>query len=62
MKRKFILASVVSVTLMGTAPAIFGADRDNGRLAIRNENRVEYSQVPGEVKRASSRSLIPATR
>ena len=52
MKSKFILASVVSLTLMGVAPTVFAADRNNDRIQIRDENRVDYSQVPGEVKRA----------
>ncbi len=52
MKKKFILASVVSLTLMGVAPTVFAADRDNNRIQIRDENRVEYNQVPGDVKRA----------
>jgi hypothetical protein len=38
---------------MGVAPTVFAADRDsNSRIQIRDENRVEYSQVPGDVKRA----------
>src|SRR3954471_16963935 len=53
MKSKLILASVVSLTLMGVAPSVFAADRNtNNRIQVRDENRVDYSQVPGEVKRA----------
>ncbi|HEV8291309.1 MAG TPA: PepSY-like domain-containing protein [Tepidisphaeraceae bacterium] len=53
MKRNFILASVVSVTLMGVAPTMFAADRNNNAGAqLRDENRIDYSQVPGDVKRA----------
>src|SRR3989440_412097 len=52
MKAKFILSSVVSLTLMGVAPTVFAADRNNDRIQIRDESRVDYSQVPGEVKRA----------
>jgi len=51
MKKKFILASVVSLTLMGVAPTVFAADRNDG-IQIRDEHRVDYSQVPGDVKRA----------
>ena len=56
MKKQFILASVVSLTLMGVAPSVFAADR-NDRITIRDENRVEYSQVPGDVKRAIEPNL-----
>src|SRR6266576_3330245 len=52
MKKKLILASVVSLTLMGVAPTVFAADRNDARIQIRDENRVDYSQVPGDVKRA----------
>ena len=52
MKKKLILASVVSLTLMGIAPTVFAADKDNSRIQIRDENRVDYNQVPGDVKRA----------
>lgn len=52
MKRNFILASVVSLTLAGVAPMVMAADRNDSRIEARNENRVEYSQVPGDVKRA----------
>src|SRR5258706_11633851 len=52
MKRNLILASVVSLTLMGVAPTVFAADRNDTRIQIRDENRVDYSQVPGDVKRA----------
>jgi hypothetical protein len=52
MKKKLILTSVVSLTLMGVAPAVFAADRNDTRIQIRDENRVDYSQVPGDVKRA----------
>ena len=56
MKKNFILASVVSLTLMGVAPSVFAADR-NDRITIRDENRVDYSQVPGDVKRAIEPNL-----
>ena len=52
MKKNFVLASVVSLTLMGVAPTVFAADRNDTRAQIRDENRVDYSQVPGDVKRA----------
>jgi hypothetical protein len=52
MKKKFILASVVSLTLMGVAPTVFAADRNDSRIQARDESRVSYSQVPGDVKRA----------
>ena len=52
MRRNLILASVVSLTLMGVAPTVFAADRNDTRIQIRDENRVDYSQVPGDVKRA----------
>jgi len=56
MKKQFILASVVSLTLMGVAPSVFAADR-NDRITIRDENRVDYNQVPGDVKRAIEPNL-----
>jgi hypothetical protein len=53
MKKNLILASVVSLTLMGVAPTVFAADRpNNSAVLLRVENRVEYGQVPGDVKRA----------
>src|SRR5436853_6748976 len=52
MKSKFILASVVSLTLMGVGPVVMAADRNDSRIDARDENRMPYSQVPGEVKRA----------
>src|SRR6266480_4093638 len=52
MKSKFILASVVSLTLVGVAPKVMAADRNDSRIDARDENRIPYSQVPGEVKRA----------
>jgi hypothetical protein len=53
MKKNLILASVVSLTLMGVAPTIFAADRpNNSAVQLRAENRVDYGQVPGDVKRA----------
>ncbi len=57
MKRNFILASVVSLTLAGFAPAAFAQqnrDRDsvNERYELRQDNRVPYTQVPGDAKRA----------
>lgn len=52
MKTKLILASVVSLTLMGAAPSVFAADRNDTRLTARDESRIDYSQVPGDVKRA----------
>jgi len=57
MKAKFILTSVVSLTLMGVAPSVFAADRDNNRLQIRDENRLDYNQLPGEVKQAIGAQL-----
>ncbi len=57
MKKSFILGSVVSLTLMGVAPTVFSADRDNNRIQIRDENRVDYGQVPGDVKRAIEPNL-----
>jgi len=57
MKTKWILSSVVSLTLMGVAPSVFAADRDNNRIQIRDENRVDYGQVPGDVKRAIEPNL-----
>src|SRR5580765_3177355 len=56
MKKNFILASVVSLTLMGVAPTVFSADRNDSRQ-IRDENRVDYGQVPGDVKRAIEPNL-----
>ena len=52
MKTKLILSSVVSLTLMGAAPSVFAADRNDSRIQARDESRIDYSQVPGEVKRA----------
>src|SRR5258706_6596617 len=57
MKKSFVLGSVVSLTLMGVAPTVFSADRDNNRIQIRDENRVDYGQVPGDVKRAIEPNL-----
>ena len=55
MKAKFILTSVVSLTLMGVAPTVFSADR-NDRIESRDEN-VSYNQLPGEVKQAIGAQL-----
>src|SRR2546421_2290268 len=52
MKAKFILSSVVSLTLLGAVPSVFAADRNDSRIQARDESRIDYSQVPGEVKRA----------
>jgi len=56
MKSKFILASVVSLTLAGVAPVVMAADRNDSRndsrIDARDEHRIPYSQVPGEAKRA----------
>src|SRR6266566_3830972 len=52
MRSKFILASVVSLTLAGVTPMVMAADRNDSRIDARDENRIPYSQVPGEVKRA----------
>jgi hypothetical protein len=57
MKRKFILASVVSLTLAGMAPvALAQRDGRDGRFSdryeVRVQNRVDYNTVPGDVKRA----------
>src|SRR6266576_4001544 len=52
MRSKFILASVVSLTLAGIAPMVMAADRNDSRIDARDESRIPYSQVPGEVKRA----------
>jgi len=57
MKTKLILASVVSLTLMGAAPAVFAADRNDNRIEAREEAKMPYSQVPGEVKRAIEPNL-----
>jgi len=57
MKKSFILGSVVSLTLMGVAPTVFAADRNDTRAQIRDENRVNYSEVPGDVKRAIEPNL-----
>jgi hypothetical protein len=55
MKRNLILASVVGLTLAGFAPAAFAQqnrDNVNERYELRQDNRVPYAQVPGDVKRA----------
>src|SRR5882762_11339640 len=58
MKKSFILGSVVSLTLMGVAPTVFAADRNDTRAQIRDENRVDYNrEVPGDVKRAIEPNL-----
>src|SRR6478672_4999332 len=57
MRKNLILASVVSLTLMGVAPTVFSADRNDTRQQIRDENRVNYSEVPGDVKRAIEPNL-----
>jgi hypothetical protein len=57
MKKNFILASVVSLTLMGVAPTVFSADQKDSRQQIRDENKVSYSEVPGDVKRAIEPNL-----
>src|SRR5258705_797762 len=58
MKKSFILGSVVSLTLMGVAPTVFAADRNDTRAQIRDENRVDYQRdVPGDVKRAIEPNL-----
>src|SRR5437868_14695314 len=58
MKKSFILGSVVSLSLMGVAPTVFAADRNDTRAQIRDENRVDYQRdVPGDVKRAIEAQL-----
>src|SRR5438045_2140242 len=52
MRSKFVLASVVSLTLAGIAPMVMAADRNDSRIDARDESRIPYSQVPGEVRRA----------
>jgi len=58
MKKSFILAAAVGLTVAGFSPLSMGADKQlNTRYEVRDDHKLEFNNLPGPVKQAVSQEI-----